>query len=120
MCILSLKLPTPKNKHDDLRLAVPIPWPILFEVGNFAIRWYGLLIAIAVLIGVNLSQFLAKRRGIKPELLADYVIWGIIGAIPCARLYYVLFQWRSYADRPQDIIAIWQGGIAIHGAILAV
>ncbi|ACA99553.1 prolipoprotein diacylglyceryl transferase [Synechococcus sp. 7002] len=94
------------------------PGPILFEVGNFAIRWYGLLIAIAVLIGVNLSQFLAKRRGIKPELLADYVIWGIIGAIPCARLYYVLFQWRSYADRPQDIIAIWQGGIAIHGAIL--
>ncbi|AMA10529.1 MULTISPECIES: prolipoprotein diacylglyceryl transferase [unclassified Picosynechococcus] len=94
------------------------PGPILFEVGNFAIRWYGLLIAIAVLIGVNLSQFLAKRRGVKPELLADYVIWGIIGAIPCARLYYVLFQWRSYADRPQDIIAIWQGGIAIHGAIL--
>ncbi len=94
------------------------PGPILFEVGNFAIRWYGLLIAMAVLIGVNLSQFLATRRGVKPELLADYVIWGIIGAIPCARLYYVLFQWRSYADRPQDIIAIWQGGIAIHGAIL--
>ncbi|WP_024546740.1 prolipoprotein diacylglyceryl transferase [Picosynechococcus sp. NKBG15041c] len=94
------------------------PGPILFEVGNFALRWYGLLIASAVLIGVSLSQFLAQRRGVKPELLADYVIWGIIGAIPCARLYYVLFQWGNYADRPQDILAIWQGGIAIHGAIL--
>jgi phosphatidylglycerol---prolipoprotein diacylglyceryl transferase len=94
------------------------PGPILFEAGNFAIRWYGLLIAMAVLIGVNLSQFLAQRRGVKPDLVADYVIWGVIGAIPCARLYYVLFQWRNYADRPQDIIAIWQGGIAIHGAII--
>lgn len=94
------------------------PGPILFEVGNFAIRWYGLLIASAVLIGVTLSQFLAKKRGFNDELIADYAIWGVIGAIPCARIYYVLFQWQSYADRPQDIIAIWQGGIAIHGAIL--
>jgi len=42
----------------------------------------------------------------------------VIGAIPCARLYYVLFEWEQYAQRPEDIIAIWKGGIAIHGAIL--
>ena len=94
------------------------PGPIIFEVGNFAIRWYGLLIASAVLIGVNLSQFLAKKRGLEPEYVADFATWGVLGAIPCARIYYVLFEWQNYIDRPQDIIAIWKGGIAIHGAVI--
>lgn len=94
------------------------PGPIIFQVGDFAFRWYGLLIACAVLIGVTLSQYLAKKRGVNQELIADFAIWGVIGAIPCARLYYVLFQWQSYAQHPQDILAIWKGGIAIHGAIL--
>lgn len=94
------------------------PGPIIFEVGSFAIRWYGLLIASAVLIGVTLSQYLAKRRRVDPELLGDLAIWLVIAAIPCARLYYVLFEWQEYAQRPGDIIAIWKGGIAIHGAII--
>ncbi|WP_036478229.1 prolipoprotein diacylglyceryl transferase [Myxosarcina sp. GI1] len=94
------------------------PGPIIVEIGPLALRWYGLLIASAVLIGVSLSQYLAKRRGVDPELLADLAIWLVIGAIPCARLYYVLFKWSDYSQRPQDIIAIWQGGIAIHGAII--
>ncbi|NJN73606.1 MAG: prolipoprotein diacylglyceryl transferase [Limnothrix sp. RL_2_0] len=94
------------------------PGPIIFQVGNLAIRWYGLLIASAVIIGVSLSQYLAKKRDVDAELVADFAIWGVIGALPCARLYYVLFQWQSYANRPEDIIAIWKGGIAIHGAIL--
>ncbi|MDJ0660158.1 MAG: prolipoprotein diacylglyceryl transferase [Crocosphaera sp.] len=94
------------------------PGPVLFEVGPLVIRWYGLLIACAVLIGVNLSQWLAKRRHINPEIIGDLAIWLIIGAIPCARLYYVIFEWQEYAQRPQDILAIWKGGIAIHGAIL--
>ncbi|NES23500.1 MAG: prolipoprotein diacylglyceryl transferase [Symploca sp. SIO3E6] len=94
------------------------PGPILFELGPIAIRWYGLLIASAVLIGVSLSMHLAKRRNLNPEIIGDLAIWLIIGAIPGARLYYVLFQWQQYAQRPEDIIAIWKGGIAIHGAIL--
>ncbi len=94
------------------------PGPILFEAGPFIVRWYGLLIASAVLIGVTLSQWLAKRRHVNPDLIGDLAIWLIIGAIPSARLYYVLFEWQEYAQRPQDIIAIWKGGIAIHGAIL--
>ncbi|MGV2827568.1 prolipoprotein diacylglyceryl transferase [Myxosarcina sp. GI1(2024)] len=94
------------------------PGPIIVEIGPLTLRWYGLLIAIAVLIGVSLSQYLAKRRGVNPDLLADLAIWLVIAAIPCARLYYVLFKWSDYAQRPQDIIAIWQGGIAIHGAII--
>ena len=94
------------------------PGPIAFELGPIMIRWYGLLIASAVLIGVTLSQYLAKFRNIDPELVGDLSIWLVIAAIPCARIYYVLFQWQQYASRPQDIIAIWKGGIAIHGAVI--
>lgn len=94
------------------------PGPILFELGPLAIRWYGLLIASAVLIGVSLSMALAKRRHLDPDLVADLAVWLVIGAIPAARLYYVLFEWESYARNPGQIIAIWNGGIAIHGAVL--
>ncbi|MDX2099209.1 MAG: prolipoprotein diacylglyceryl transferase [Leptolyngbyaceae cyanobacterium bins.59] len=94
------------------------PGPIIFDWGFLELRWYGLLIASAVLMGVTLSQFLAEKRGVDPDLLGDLAIWLVVGAIPCARLYYVAFEWRDYANRPEDIIAIWKGGIAIHGAIL--
>lgn len=94
------------------------PGPILVNIGPLTIRWYGLLIATAVLIGVSLSQYLASRRHVNPELLGDLAIWLVVGAIPAARLYYVLFEWSQYAQNPGKIIAIWEGGIAIHGAIL--
>ena len=94
------------------------PGPIVFKLGPLPIRWYGLLIATAVLIGVTLSQYLAKRRNVNPDLISDLSICLVIGAIPAARIYYVLFQWGEYAKHPERIFAIWQGGIAIHGAIL--
>lgn len=94
------------------------PGPIVWEWGPFSVRWYGLLIASAVLIGVSLSQFLADRRKVNPDLISDLAIWLVLAAIPSARLYYVLFQWQDYAQHPDQIIAIWNGGIAIHGAIL--
>lgn len=94
------------------------PGPIIFELGPLAVRWYGLLIATAVLIGVTLSQYLAKRRHVNPDLLGDLVVWLVLAAIPGARLYYVLFEWEQYQQNPIDMIAIWKGGIAIHGAII--
>lgn len=94
------------------------PGPILVELGPISIRWYGLLIATAVILGVFLSQYLAQRRQVNPELIADLSIWLVLAAIPGARLYYVAFEWENYAQRPQEIIAIWHGGIAIHGAII--
>jgi phosphatidylglycerol:prolipoprotein diacylglycerol transferase len=94
------------------------PGPIFIDIGPITIRWYGLLIASAVLIGITLSQYLAKQRKVNPDLIGDLAIWLVIGAIPAARLYYVLFEWSEYAQNPERIIAIWQGGIAIHGAII--
>lgn len=101
-----------------LPLVFQSPGPILYQFGPITIRWYGLLIATAVLVGVALSQYLAKRRDVNPDLLGDLAIWLVVGAIPAARLYYVLFEWKAYANHPELIFAIWQGGIAIHGAII--
>lgn len=94
------------------------PGEEIFQLGSFRLKWYGLLIASAVLIGVNLSMWLAKKRQTDPELIADLAIWLVIGAIPAARLYYVIFQWQNYSQHPDQIIKIWEGGIAIHGAII--
>jgi phosphatidylglycerol---prolipoprotein diacylglyceryl transferase len=89
-----------------------------FPIGPLNLRWYGLLIASAVLIGLTLSQRLAHSRQINPDLVGDLLVWLIVGAIPGARLYYVLFQWSYYSQHPDQILAIWRGGIAIHGAII--
>ncbi|HEY9661428.1 MAG TPA: prolipoprotein diacylglyceryl transferase [Allocoleopsis sp.] len=94
------------------------PGPILFQWGPLSIRWYGFLIASAVVLGVSLSSYLAKRRGLNPDLVGDLSIWLVLAALPCARLYYVAFQWKYYSQHLNEIPAIWQGGIAIHGAVL--
>jgi phosphatidylglycerol---prolipoprotein diacylglyceryl transferase len=94
------------------------PGPTIFQIGNFSLRWYGLLIASAVLIGVNLSIYLAKKRNIDGNSIGDLAIWLVLAAIPGARLYYVLFKWDYYSTHLNELASIWQGGIAIHGAIL--
>lgn len=94
------------------------PGEEIFQIGWFRLKWYGLLIATAVLIGVNLSIRLGQSRKIDPEAIADLSIWLVIGAIPAARLYYVIFEWQTYSQHPDNIIKIWEGGIAIHGALI--
>jgi phosphatidylglycerol:prolipoprotein diacylglycerol transferase len=94
------------------------PGPEILRIGPLMIRWYGVLIATAIVVGLLLSQRLARYRRVKPEVMSDLLIWLVVGAIPTARLYYVLFQWDNYRQHLDQIFAIWQGGIAIHGAIL--
>jgi phosphatidylglycerol---prolipoprotein diacylglyceryl transferase len=94
------------------------PGPTIVQIGPLGLRWYGLLIANAVFIGLLLSQRLAQARQINSDVVGDLTIALIAGAIPGARLYYVLFQWDYYRQHLDQIVAIWRGGIAIHGAIL--
>lgn len=96
------------------------PGPILWEGGGFAIRWYGVLIALGVVLGTLLCQKLAEQKGIKPDLIPDLALWLVIGAIPMARVYYVVFEWQNrFQYEPwTEVFAIWRGGIAIHGAII--
>jgi phosphatidylglycerol:prolipoprotein diacylglycerol transferase len=95
------------------------PGPIALEIGPLSIRWYGLLIASAIIFGTVLAQNLAQKRNVDPELVGDLAIWLVVGAIPCARFYYVLFEWQRFQMQPwYKVFAIWEGGIAIHGAII--
>ncbi|MEN9214063.1 MAG: prolipoprotein diacylglyceryl transferase [Gloeomargarita sp. DG02_4_bins_56] len=95
------------------------PGPIIWQFGSFALRWYGLLIGLSVWLGLNLSRFLAKKRQLDPNLITDLSLALVVLALVGARLYYVVFQGSYYAQNPLEIFAIWHGGLAIHGAILA-
>lgn len=92
--------------------------PIAFEIGNFEVRWYGLLIAFGVVAALVLAYFNCKKKGLNFDTLSD----GFLIAFPCAiigaRLYYVLFEFSSYKDNLIDIFNIRQGGLAIHGGLI--
>ena len=94
------------------------PGPLLFQLGPFSLRWYGLLIAIAVLCGLALATRLGKERGIDSTLIADLLPLLVLAAVVGARIYYVTFEWRQYRFNWLDALAIWRGGIAIHGALI--
>ena len=94
------------------------PGPLVFQLGPFALRWYGVLIATAVLLGLLLAMALGRRRGIDPALIADLLPLLVLGAVIGARIYYVALEWRQYQANWTDVFAIWRGGIAIHGALL--
>ncbi|MGA0253488.1 MAG: prolipoprotein diacylglyceryl transferase family protein, partial [Vulcanococcus sp.] len=72
------------------------PGPLLFQLGPFSLRWYGLLIAIAVLCGLALATRLGKERGIDSTLIADLLPLLVLAAVVGARIYYVTFEWRQY------------------------
>ncbi|MEG2881358.1 MAG: prolipoprotein diacylglyceryl transferase [Christensenella sp.] len=90
----------------------------LFGISGLDIAWYGILIACGIVAGVALAVHEAKRRGYTAELLVDFMILALPLAIIGARLYYVAFEWGYYSEHPEEIIAVWNGGIAIYGAII--
>ena len=102
----------------QLLSAFTSPGPLVFQLGPLSLRWYGLLIALAVLVGLALATRLGRSRGIDPALIADLLPLLVLGSVIGARLYYVALEWRQYAANPSDVLAIWRGGIAIHGALI--
>ncbi|MGM0436838.1 MAG: prolipoprotein diacylglyceryl transferase [Bacillota bacterium] len=93
--------------------------PIAFKIGFLSVRWYGILIGSAVLIGFFLVIKESRKKGIDEEFFYDFIIYGLPGAIIGARLYYVIFNWSYYKNDFSAILNIRQGGLAIHGAIIA-
>src|SRR5690554_7149359 len=91
--------------------------PVAFYLGPLAIRWYGIIISIAILLGLLISLNECKQRGINQEIILDYIIWAIPVAIVGARLYYVIFTLDNYHSFA-EMFAIRDGGLAIHGAII--
>lgn len=93
--------------------------PIAIELGPLAIHWYGIIIGTGVFLGLWLAIRESERRGLAKDLFIDLLIYAVPIAIISARIYYVIFEWDNfYKDHPGEIVKIWNGGIAIHGALI--
>jgi phosphatidylglycerol:prolipoprotein diacylglycerol transferase len=90
-----------------------------FEIFGFGVAWYGIIIATAMLFGTFLLTKIGKRYGYNENDLIDLVLVVLPSAIIGARLYYVIFEWSYYSQHLSDIFAIREGGLAIHGGVIA-
>jgi len=95
-----------------------IPHAIAFHVGPLTIYWYGIIMAVAIICGLLLALHIAKLRNIKSDDILDASIWAIIGGLLGARIYEIFLEWPYYSTHPQQIIQVWNGGLAIHGALI--
>lgn len=92
--------------------------PIAFSIGSIAVRWYGLILGTGALVGLLLAIREGKRFGIPQEFFMDLLLLGVPSAIIGARIYFVAFTWEQYKDNFWDVFKIWEGGIAIYGALI--
>lgn len=92
---------------------------VALDLGPIQIYWYSIFIFIGMLVACFLIYKEAKKRGIDEDFLVNLTFNTIIIGIIGARLYYVLFNLSYYLDNPVEILQIWNGGLAIHGGIIA-
>lgn len=92
--------------------------PIAFSIGPLSVHWYGIILGTAALMGLLLAIQEGKRFGMSPDFFMDLILIGVPSAIIGARIYYVAFQWDDYKDNLWDVFKIWEGGIAIYGALI--
>lgn len=94
--------------------------PVAVQIGNFSIYWYSLFILMAFIIGFLLVKKEIKRhKDINEDFLYDYFFWLVPLVILGARVYYVIFEWDIYKTNIIEAFKIWNGGLAIHGGIIA-
>lgn len=99
-------------------LPVAVLNPIAGTFFGIPIHWYGVIIATGVVIALLMAVHEGRRLGIDEDTFYDFLLWMLPIAFICARAYYVVFQWPYYAAHPSEIIAIWDGGIAIYGGLI--
>lgn len=95
------------------------PESILIAFGPITIYWYGFFMMSAILAGLLFIIFLAKKYKIKKGVIIDLAFWMILFGIIGARLYELIIDFNYYQANPLSIFKVWQGGLAIHGAIIA-
>jgi phosphatidylglycerol:prolipoprotein diacylglycerol transferase len=91
--------------------------PVAFTIGSLTIRWYGIIVAVAVILMIVIIPREAKKRGVTRDLYGLFV-WCILGAYIGARVAYVIYDWQHFAANPQDIIGF--AGLAQNGMIIGV
>ena len=92
---------------------------VAISIGNINIYWYSIFVLVAMVVASLLIIREAKKNKINEEEILDFLFWGLIIGIIGARVYYVIFNFDYYKNNIGEIFAIWNGGLAIHGGILA-
>ena len=92
--------------------------PVLLDLGMIKIYWYSICIFLGIFIGGIIVLRESKRYEISEDFMLNMFFWTIIIAFIGARLYYVAFNWEYYSNNLLDILKVWEGGLAIHGALL--
>ncbi|HDE3952874.1 TPA: prolipoprotein diacylglyceryl transferase [Staphylococcus aureus] len=92
--------------------------PVAFNLGPLSVRWYGIIIAVGILLGYFVAQHALVKAGLHKDTLVDIIFYSALFGFIVARIYFVIFQWPYYAENPGEIIKIWHGGIAIHGGLI--
>lgn len=98
---------------------LPIPEPIAFTIFGIEIHWYAITMVAGIIFGFLLVYRRLKTWGISEDDLLDFIIIVVPICILGSRLYYVLFNWSYYSAHPDQILAFRNGGMAIHGTIIA-
>ena len=99
-------------------LGIEVDPPRTLSLGPLTIYYYGLIIAVGLLLAVWYCCKRSKTFGLKEDDILDGVLWVTPFAIVCARIYYCVFAWEEYAANPISVLYIWNGGIAIYGGVL--
>ncbi|HDJ3437691.1 TPA: prolipoprotein diacylglyceryl transferase [Staphylococcus aureus] len=92
--------------------------PVAFNLGPLSVRWYGIIIAVGILLGYFVAQRALVKAGLHKDTLVDIIFYSALFGFIAARIYFVIFHWPYYAENPSEIIKIWHGGIAIHGGLI--
>src|SRR2546421_9079360 len=90
------------------------PGAIAFEIGPLVIRWYGILMATSIVVGLWLAYRQAKREGLPADDIIACGQWAILAGLVGARLYEAAFNWDYYGRYPSRIIAAWEAGLPIN------
>ena len=99
-------------------LGLEVNPPRVLPLGPLNIHLYGLAIGLGLILAVMYVCRRSKEFGLKEDDILDGVLWITPFSIVCARIYYVAFSWKDYADNPLSVFAIWEGGIAIYGSVI--
>jgi phosphatidylglycerol:prolipoprotein diacylglycerol transferase len=93
--------------------------PIIFSVGHLMFRWYGLIVMAAIGAGIWVASHEARRKGLAEADLGDAILWVLLAGILGARLFHVIDHWPDeFAANPLRALYIWEGGLAIWGAVI--
>ena len=93
--------------------------PIIASFGHFALRWYSIIVLVAIVVGMWIAGREAERKGLAKDMMYDLSIWLVLAGIVGARLFHVIDHWSDvFSANPIRVLFVWEGGLAIWGAVV--